>query len=184
MVPIPSSDLAYKPFVRYEHPSPPRNSDLHIVVIGSCEAESILWSRHMDSKVPSLERRLGRRIASRSWVASDFAPVGKLPFAKIYAASIPQREWILVSTSLRVQHCPVVKKILEGVAENRSQVFLLRVDEVSEDFLQCHVRLRERVGRRSDPVLSTRPPRAPIEGGLFRNTIPDFLPPAAEGLEP
>lgn len=147
----------------------------HLIIVAGSESEAVLWSDTADARVGDLENLFGVPFRSRCWLATDFAPVGRMPCGALETRTLEGRLWVVVSSSPRIAKCPLVRKVLQGPAFLRRGVFLLSIDHPVDNVIGCRTGI-DSSGLEMFPIKEERSFR-PVthQGGLFRNVLASFI---------
>jgi hypothetical protein len=113
-----------------------RDPSCHVVVLGSCEGESVLLSDGVLERLAELERAVGGSIGSLSWLATDVAPVGHFTQGTLRTAMVEADLWVLVAHSTRFEHCTVTGAVLNALLGAGTPVFTLAVDLIEDNLVR------------------------------------------------
>ena len=154
----------------------------HVAIIASCEGEAILLSSWADRRRDELEKMLEVEVVSRSWLASDVAPVGHFVCGDLWAKGIAAEMWVLVASTARFQYCPTTSLLLSVLNRAMRTTIGVLCDRRADNVL---VLLPEPESSRNPsapapPALRSVPTsRLPVHrGGLFRMMLGEYLVPA------
>jgi hypothetical protein len=138
----------------------------HAVVVAACEGEAVLVTDWLRRHIDQLATVAGAPIATVSWLSSDIGPVGHRPDGLLRTVTVDADRWVLVTTSMRFQHCTATAAILKAV-----NAAGLTATHVSIDVPSDNVRPLPN-DRRDDRRVVRHPARSvqPVElpGGAFR----------------
>ncbi|WP_157187604.1 hypothetical protein [Nocardia vinacea] len=88
----------------------------HVVVVGSCEAEAVLFSGWVLAHADELERTIGTHVGSLSWLAADVAPVGHFAEGVLRTVAIEAALWVVISLRGRFDVCSGTKAVVNVIA--------------------------------------------------------------------
>ena len=108
----PPSEQSRTPFVRRPNSEPmSKPAHGHLAIVASCEAEAVLLAEWTERHMAALEELASVTLDSRSWLAVDLAPVGTLVNGLLTSVAIDASNWLILTTSIRRDHCPVTAAV-------------------------------------------------------------------------
>jgi hypothetical protein len=153
---------------------------LHLVVVGSCEGEAMLFANWTYKRRADVEQVVGVPPVSISWLSTDIAPIGTMPYGNLKRVGILSQRWVVIATESRLRSCEVTGHVIEMLRALGRPYGELALDRREHN-------LRWFAGRtRPDPPESLASYRASErlspqhQGGLFRAALLEHLLPACE----
>jgi len=142
----------------------------HVVVIGSCEGEAELVSNWVMARTAELERAMGARVTSLTWLATDVAPVGHFADGTLRTTMIDAPVWVLVSGGVRFERCAVVGAVINTLVAAEVPFVTVAVDSRQDNL----ARYAPPAEGDSDAVVCVDVRQARMtewRGGLFRDHV-------------
>ena len=146
--------------------------------MASCEGEAVLIAEWVDRRRAELGTALGVRASSRSWLAVDVAPVGTLVCGELARATVAAPNWIVVTQSVRREHCSVTAALATTARRAGRAVAWVFLDQDGQAILEAEFpTLRSRPAEAGDKTLEIRLATGlrPILGGVYRRDLVDYL---------
>jgi len=153
---------------------------LHLVVIGSCEAEAVMFANWTSKRHADLEQIVGIPPVSISWLSTDIAPIGAVAYGNLKRVAILSQRWVVIATEHRLRNCEVTGHVIEMLRALGRPYGELALDR-REDNLRWFA-ARE-VPDPPEDLASYRVAESFMRhhrGGLFRAALVDYLLPPSE----
>ncbi len=178
----PPRESAFVPLVRWS-PAGRGRPEAHVAIIAACEGEAVLIADSLERSLGELEEFFGVDVTSRSWLADDVAPVGALVFAGLGREPIAAPNWILVTTSVRKEHCTVTSMLATTARRAGLALGWVLLDDgavaVEDGFPAAQ---RDAGDVDSGLTIVALPPGGPARlGGVYRRDLAVFVSGADDG---
>ncbi|RYE42526.1 MAG: hypothetical protein EOP24_32335 [Hyphomicrobiales bacterium] len=113
-----------------------RSVGCHVAVLASCEGEAVYFTRWVLRHC----NQLGTPVASVSWLAADIAPVGAMPCGSLRAQPVDAPSWVLVGTSMRLEHGHAGPAIVAALTAAGTPYLLLEIDREDANLVRVDPR--------------------------------------------
>lgn len=120
---------AIPPFLLLDADAGDDVSPSHVAIIGSCEGEAVLLSNWVLRYRGDVERALGVKLVSLSWLSTDIAPIGHIVCGSLQAAAVNVPVWIVVSLGTRFKQCDVTRILTKSLIAANRECIMIAVDE-------------------------------------------------------
>jgi len=171
-------ERASAPFVTFERSDASSSAaGAHVVAVASCEGEAVLLAAWIDVFRDELAAVAGVDIVSRSWLASDIAPVGTFVNGELRTVTVDCPNWILVVASVRRDHCAITAMTESLAAEAGVAVAWVEID-LGEGNVSAVEGFPQRSLAAQTPGRSARAARGEGVvhlGGLYRRDLTERL---------
>jgi len=176
--PAEDSAEAIPPFCDLSDTATADRPSCHVAVIGASEGEAILFANWVSRNKSDLESLFSVSVTSISWVASDIAPVGHIAVGTLEAFPVTTNTWVVVTMSMRLQHCQVTGFITESLKWAGIAYATLAIDDHENNIeIPEQTKTPEGIDIQEQIVAINLAKRMPTthSGGLFQWQIPEEL---------